>query len=103
VHDLLISPSVGGVELVEYVCTHPCLINCFQRRIPTSSPKTSSRLLSYTQPVPVDSGSPQEASMTLYSDEALEAFTIVVWSLVLVLFLVAVALPCPQPRRVVRE
>jgi hypothetical protein len=37
--------------------------------------------------------------MTLYSDEALEAFTIVVWSLVFVLFLVAVALPCPQPRR----
>jgi hypothetical protein len=27
--------------------------------------------------------------MTLYSDEALEALTIVVWSLVLVLFLVA--------------
>jgi hypothetical protein len=41
--------------------------------------------------------------MTLYSDEALEAFTIVVWSLVFVLFLVAVALPCPQPRRDVRE
>jgi hypothetical protein len=28
-HDLLISPSMGGVELVEYVCTHPCLINYF--------------------------------------------------------------------------
>jgi hypothetical protein len=40
--------------------------------------------------------------MALYSDEALEAFTIVVWSLVLVLLLVAVALPCPQPRRDVR-
>jgi hypothetical protein len=31
--------------------------------------------------------------MVLYCDEALEAFTIIVWSLVLVLFLVAVALP----------
>jgi hypothetical protein len=41
--------------------------------------------------------------MVPYSDEALKAFTIVVWSLVIVLFLVAVALPCPQPRRVVRE
>jgi hypothetical protein len=41
--------------------------------------------------------------MTLYSNEALEALTIVVWSLVLVLFLMVVALPCPQPRRVVRE
>jgi hypothetical protein len=70
--------------------------------IPTSSPKTSSRLLSYTQPVPVESESPQKVSMALYSDEALEAFTIVVWSLVLVLLLVAVALPCPQPRHVVR-
>jgi hypothetical protein len=31
--------------------------------------------------------------MTLYSDEAVEAFAIVVWSLAFVLFLVAVALP----------
>jgi hypothetical protein len=102
VHDLLISPSVGGVELVEYVCTHPCLINCFQRRILTLSPKTSSRLLSYTQPVPMESGSPQEASMVLDSNEALEAFTIVVWLVVLMLLLMVVVLPCPQPRRVVR-
>jgi hypothetical protein len=70
--------------------------------IPTSSLKTSSRLLSYSQPVPVDSGSPQEASMVLDSDEALESFTIIVWAVVLMLLLVAVALPCPQPRRVVR-
>jgi hypothetical protein len=53
--------------------------------------------------VPVDSGSPQEASMTWYSDEALEAFAIIVWSLALVLFLVAVALPCPLCRRDVRD
>jgi hypothetical protein len=102
VHDLLISPFVGGVELVEYVCTHPCYINYFQWRIPTLSPNTSSRLLSYTQPVPVDSGSPQEASMVPDSDEALEAFSIVVWLVVLMFLLVAVALSCPQPRRVVR-
>jgi hypothetical protein len=63
--------------------------------------KTSSRSLSYTQPVPVHSGSPQEASMVLDSDEALEAFTIVVWLVVLMLLIVAVALPCPQPRHVV--
>jgi hypothetical protein len=43
----------------------------------------------------VDSGSPQEASMVLDSDEALEAFTIVVWLVVLMLLLVAVALLCP--------
>jgi hypothetical protein len=58
--------------------------------------------LSYTQPVPVDSGSPQEASMVPDSDEALEAFSIVVWLVVLMFLLVAVALSCPQPRRVVR-
>jgi hypothetical protein len=34
VHDLFISPSVGGVELVEYVCTHPCLINYFSEEDP---------------------------------------------------------------------
>jgi hypothetical protein len=33
--------------------------------------------------------------MVWYSDEALEAFAIVVWSLAFVLFLVALALPCP--------
>jgi hypothetical protein len=32
--------------------------------------------------------------MVWYSDEALEAFAIVVWSIALVLFLVALALPC---------
>jgi hypothetical protein len=41
--------------------------------------------------------------MTWYSDEALEAFAIVVWSLALVLFLVAVVLPCPLCRRDVRD
>jgi hypothetical protein len=51
----------------------------------------------------VDSGSPQEDSMTWYSDEALEAFAIVVWSLALVLFLVAVALPFTLRHRDVRE
>jgi hypothetical protein len=66
VHDLLISPSVGGVGLVEYVCAHPVYL-----------------------------GPPQRASMVWYSDEALEAFAIVVWSLAFVLFLVALALPCP--------
>jgi hypothetical protein len=47
--------------------------------------------------MPVESGSPQEASMVLDSDEAVEAFTVVVWLVALMLFLVAVALPCPQP------
>jgi hypothetical protein len=41
--------------------------------------------------------------MAWYSDEALEAFAIVVWSLAFVLFLVAVALPCPLCHRDVRD
>jgi hypothetical protein len=64
--------------------------------------KMSSRLLSYAQPLPVDSGSPQEASMAHNSEDILEAFAIVVWLVVLMLLLVAVALPCPLPQRVVR-
>jgi hypothetical protein len=38
-HVLLISPSVGGVELVEYVCTHPCLINYFSGEDPDFVPE----------------------------------------------------------------
>jgi hypothetical protein len=38
-----------------------------------------------------------------YSDEALEAFAIVVWSLAFVLFLVALALLCPLYRRDVKD
>jgi hypothetical protein len=41
--------------------------------------------------------------MVWYSDEALEAFAIVVWSLAFVLFLVALALPCPLRRRDVKD
>jgi hypothetical protein len=41
--------------------------------------------------VPVDSGSPQEASMAHNSEDILDAFAIVVWLVVLMLLLVAVA------------
>jgi hypothetical protein len=36
---LFISPSVGGVGLVEYVCAHPCLTNCFSEEDPDFVPK----------------------------------------------------------------
>jgi hypothetical protein len=39
VHDLLISPSVGGVGLVEYVCAHLCLANCFSEEDPDFVPE----------------------------------------------------------------
>jgi hypothetical protein len=41
--------------------------------------------------------------MVWYSDEALEAFAIIVWSLAFVLFLVALALLCPLCRRDVKD
>jgi hypothetical protein len=41
--------------------------------------------------------------MVWYSDEALEAFAIVVLSLAFVLFLVALALPCPLCRHNVKD
>jgi hypothetical protein len=41
--------------------------------------------------------------MAWYSDEALEAFAIVVWSLAFVLFLVAVELLCPLCHHDVRD
>jgi hypothetical protein len=59
--------------------------------------------MSYTQPMPMDSGSPQEASMVLDSDDVLEVFTILMWDTILMLVLVVVALPCPQHRHVVRQ
>jgi hypothetical protein len=37
--DLLISPSVGGAELVEYVCTHPYLVNYFLEEDPDFVPE----------------------------------------------------------------
>jgi hypothetical protein len=36
---LFISPSVGGVGLVEYVRAHPCLTNCFSEEDPDFVPE----------------------------------------------------------------
>jgi hypothetical protein len=66
-------------------------------------PKTSSRSLPYTQLCLCTQGPPQTASMVWYSEEAMEAFATVVWSLAFVLFLVALALPCRLCRRNVKD
>jgi hypothetical protein len=71
-----------GLNLLSAFVLTLVLLTVFQRRIPILFPKTLSRSLPYTQIVPVTSGSPQRASMVWYSDEALEAFAIVVWSFV---------------------
>jgi hypothetical protein len=31
--------NLFGIELVEYVCTHPCLINCFSEEDPDFVPE----------------------------------------------------------------
>jgi hypothetical protein len=36
---LFINPSVGGVGLVEYICAHPCLTNCFSEENPDFVPE----------------------------------------------------------------
>jgi hypothetical protein len=53
--------------------------------------------------VPVYPGPLPKASMVWYSEEAMEAFAIVVWVLAFVLFLVALALPCPLCHRDVKD
>jgi hypothetical protein len=103
VDDLFISPSVGGVGLVEYVCTHSCLTNYFSEEDPDYIPEDVEQVAALHPTVPVYPGPPQRASMVWYSDEALEAFPIVVWSLAFVLFLVALALPCPLCRHDVKD
>jgi hypothetical protein len=100
---LLISPSVGGVGIAEYVCAHPCVTNYFYRGW---SRLHSRRRWVGRCPTPnraCEPRDPHKATMMWYSDEAMEAFAIVVWSLAFVLFLVALALPCPLCRRDVKD
>jgi hypothetical protein len=81
----------------------PLLTNWFSEEDPDFVPEDVEYVAALHPIVPVYSGPPQSASMVWYFDEALEAFAIVVWSLAFVLFLVALALPCPLCRRDVRD
>jgi hypothetical protein len=78
------------------------LLTILQRRIPITFPKTLSRSCPTPNRACVPRALPK-ASMVWYSKEAMEAFAIVVWSLAFVLFLVALALPCPLCRRDVKD
>jgi hypothetical protein len=100
---LLISPSVGGVGFAEYVCAHACFTNYFIEEDPDYIPEDVEYVAALHPTVPVYPGPLQKASMVWYSEEAMEAFAIVVWSLAFVLFLVALALPCPLYRRNVKD
>ncbi|PVH38945.1 hypothetical protein PAHAL_5G394800 [Panicum hallii] len=68
-------------------------------KIPTTSPKTSSRVPSCTQSC-LWVRSPLELRMAQDSDDPLFVVSVVVW--VLVVILAIVALHCPLPRRGVR-
>jgi hypothetical protein len=94
---------MGGVGFAEYVCAHPCLTNCFSEDDPDYIPKDVELVAALHPTVPVYPGPPQKASMVWYSEEAMEVFAIVVWSLAFVLFLVALALSCPLCRRDVKD
>ncbi|PVH48380.1 hypothetical protein PAHAL_4G317900 [Panicum hallii] len=68
-------------------------------RIPTTSPRTTSRVLSCTQSC-LWVRSPLELRMAQDSDDPLFVVSVVVW--VFVVILAIVALHCPLPRKVVR-
>jgi hypothetical protein len=100
---LLISPSVGGVGFAEYVCAYPCFTNYFSQEDPDYIPEDVEYVVALHPTMPVYPGPPQKASRVWYSEEAMEAFAIVVWSLAFVLFLVALALSCPLCRCDVKD
>ena len=64
----IISPSVGVVGLVEYVCTHSILI-FLQKMIQTSFPKTLSRGSVLHPTLPVDRVTRRELRMAQDSDD----------------------------------
>jgi hypothetical protein len=70
----------------------PLFNYCFSEEDPDFVPEDVELVATLHPTVHVHSRPPQRASMVWYSDEALEAFAIAVWSLAIVLFLVALAL-----------
>ena len=89
-------PYVGGVGLVKYVCTHPCLI--LQRKIQNLFPRTLSRGSILHPILHVVRVTHRKLRMAQDSDD-LFVVNVVVW--VLVVILAIVALHCSLPCRVV--
>ena len=103
-HICVTPPSVGGVGLVEYFCTHPKYICGFlQRKTQTSWLKTSSRGCVRTLTLPVVLALCKMILLARYSEPELDPMWVVLWYItVAFLLLVIVCLECPPPRRIVR-
>ena len=101
---ICVTPSVDGVGLVEYFCTHPIYICGFlQRKIWTSLLKTSSRGYVRTPTLPVVLALCKMLLLARYSEPELDPMRVVLWCItVAFLLLIIVCIECPPPRRFVR-
>ena len=97
------TPSVDGVGLVEYFCTHLIYICAFlQRKIQTTLLKTSSRGCVQTPTLPVVLVLCKMFLLAHHSEPELETVWVVLWCItVAVLLLIIVCIECLPPWRFV--
>jgi hypothetical protein len=91
---------VGVVGLVEYVCTHSCLV--FTEEDPIFVPEDVKLVAVLHLTLPVVQDLHRKLTMAQDSDVLLDSVGTLVWLLVLMLSLKIVVLQCPLPRRFVR-
>jgi hypothetical protein len=91
---------VGVVGLVEYVCTHSCLV--FTEEYPNFVPEDVEYVAVLHPTLPVVQGLHRKLTMAQDSDVILDFVGTLVWLVVLMLSLLIVALQCPLPQRFIR-
>ena len=99
------TPSVDGVGLVEYFCTHPIYIFVvfLQKKIRISLLKMLSRGCVRTPTLPVVLALCKMFLLVHHSEPELETVWVVLWCItVAILLLIIVCIECPPPRRFVR-
>jgi hypothetical protein len=88
------------VGLVEYVCTHSCLV--FIEEDPNFVPEDVELVAVLHPTLPVVQGLHRKFTIAEDSNIILDFIGTLVWLLVLMLSLLIVALQCPLPQRFVR-
>jgi hypothetical protein len=88
------------VGLVEYVCTHSCLV--FTEEDPNFVPEDVEYVAVLHPTLHVVQGLHRKLTMAQDSDVILDFIGTLVWLVVLMLSLLIVTLQCPLPRRFVR-
>jgi hypothetical protein len=91
---------VGVVGLVEYVCTHSCLV--FIEEDPNFIPEDVKQVAVLHPTLPVVQGPIRKLTMAQDSDVILDFVGTLVWLLVLMLSLLIVALQCLLPRQFIQ-